>query len=82
MIAKAMEITGLKSRISTVSSDKATKGSDAKDTSSWAQNSIAERLQAGVVTGRRSKKLTPKASITRAEVAVITQRLLKKSDLT
>ncbi|BBH22428.1 hypothetical protein Back11_37730 [Paenibacillus baekrokdamisoli] len=54
---------------------------DAKNVSEWAKISIADCLQAGVVTGRNSTELAPQAYISRAEVATIIQRLLKKSEL-
>ncbi|WP_229521395.1 S-layer homology domain-containing protein [Paenibacillus monticola] len=55
--------------------------SDAADASKWAQSSISDCLQSGIVTGRNESNLAPKAFITRAEVAAIVQRLLKKSEL-
>ncbi|RKP54130.1 hypothetical protein D7Z26_12160 [Cohnella endophytica] len=38
-------------------------------------------MQAGIVSGRNGALLAPKAYMTRAEVPVIIQRLLQKSDL-
>lgn len=54
---------------------------DAGSVSSWASLGIADSVRAGVVMGRSSNVLAPKAYITRAEVAMMMQRLLQKSDL-
>ncbi|CAH1214382.1 hypothetical protein PAECIP111893_03790 [Paenibacillus plantiphilus] len=82
IIAKAMTITELKAKLPSQGAD-AWQGSfiDAVDASAWAKNSIADSLQAGIISGRSSTQLAPKAYITRAEVAVIVQRLLQQSDL-
>jgi hypothetical protein len=49
--------------------------------SGYAKQSIAECLKAGVVSGRGADTIAPKENMTRAEVAVIVQRLLQKSEL-
>lgn len=54
---------------------------DAKQVSLWARDSVADVLQAGIITGRSSSQLAPQAFITRAEVALIIQRLLQQSEL-
>jgi len=54
---------------------------DKNQASSWAVNGIVESVQAGVVSGRSSTQLAPQATITRAEVAVMLERLLQKSEL-
>ncbi|GGD89616.1 hypothetical protein GCM10010911_55290 [Paenibacillus nasutitermitis] len=78
IIAKAMTITGLKT---TAAENALQSFTDASDASAWAADSIAGSIQAGIVNGRSSAQLAPKAFITRAEVAAIVQRLLQKSDL-
>jgi len=82
ILSKAMTITGLKAKLS-AQSENATLRSfrDAADVSGWAQSSVADSVQAGLVSGRSASKLAPKASITRAEIATIIQRLLQKSGL-
>ncbi|UKS24487.1 S-layer homology domain-containing protein [Paenibacillus sp. HWE-109] len=81
IIAKAMKMTELKAKLSAQAADAALRPYlDADKAANWAQNSIADCLQAGIVTGRSDKALAPKALITRAEVAVIVQKLLQKSD--
>jgi len=82
IIARAMAITGLASEMPVRSAD-ATLGAftDAAQASAWAANSIAEAVQAGIVTGRTGHTLAPQDTITRAEAAAMIERLLKKSDL-
>jgi hypothetical protein len=82
MIARAMKITGLNSELkdSEISSLLA-KYPDGTAASDYAKTSIAACLKTGIITGRSSSTIAPKDYITRAEVAVIVQRLLQKSDL-
>ena len=54
---------------------------DGAAVSAYAQQSVASCLKAGIVTGTTATTLSPKTSITRAEVAVMVQRLLEKSKL-
>jgi hypothetical protein len=82
IIARAMEITGLKGKLPIQSTDEVLRRfTDRADASNWAQSSIVHNIQAGIVSGRSSTHLTPRAFITRAEVAMIVQKLLQKSDL-
>ena len=82
MIAKAMEITKLEGVTSEQSAMNVLRPfTDAKEVSSWAMDGVADSVQAGIVSGRDSNNLDPKRFITRAEVAIIIQRLLEKSDL-
>ncbi|MHA6533655.1 cadherin-like beta sandwich domain-containing protein [Paenibacillus sp. BAC0078] len=82
MIAEAMILTGLSAE-STDGSAGVLPGSfaDAGEASLWAVDSIAASLQAGIVSGRSSTMLAPKAHITRAEAAVMLRRLLQNSGL-
>jgi hypothetical protein len=57
------------------------KYSDASDSALYAKGSIASCLETQVVSGRADGTLSPKSYITRAEVAAIMQRMLKKSEL-
>lgn len=83
MIARAMKITGLP----VVSGEEAEttkllgRFGDLAQSASWAQKSIATCVKAGVVAGKSENMLAPKDEITRAEAAVIVQRLLQKSGL-
>ncbi|MFF2912676.1 X2-like carbohydrate binding domain-containing protein, partial [Paenibacillus sp. NPDC057934] len=82
IIAKAMKITGLKDKLGAqAAATGAGSFTDAEQASEWAKSAIADSLQAGIVSGRSSIELAPKASITRAEVAAMIERLLQKSDL-
>ncbi|WP_246096589.1 S-layer homology domain-containing protein [Paenibacillus sinopodophylli] len=82
IIAKAMKITELKDKLAAKSVDEIILPyKDAANASDWALNSIADCLQSGIVSGMPGARLAPKQDITRAEVALIIQRLLQKSDL-
>ncbi|MFH5186592.1 X2-like carbohydrate binding domain-containing protein [Paenibacillus sp. TAB 01] len=79
MIAKAMLLTDLHTEASVVNMLDGFQ--DGSNVSVWAKNSVVECLQAGIVSGRSSTEFAPKAFISRAEVAVLVQRLLQKSNL-
>ncbi|OKQ00036.1 S-layer homology domain-containing protein [Paenibacillus sp. P46E] len=82
VIAKAMKITTLKSKLPVEPTDAILRPyTDAADASRWALSSMADSIQAGVVSGRTSTEFAPKAYLTRAEVTTIIQRLLQKSGL-
>ncbi|MGN7493703.1 fibronectin type III domain-containing protein [Paenibacillus sp. SAF-054] len=82
ILSKAMVITGLKAKLPQLPADERLASfADAASTSEWAIDSMADSVQAGIVSGRNGAQLAPKAFITRAEVAAIVQRLLQKSDL-
>ena len=82
MIARAMKITGLKASLTDDESDKLMEVySDRATVSSYANTSIAGCIKTGVVSGRENHILAPKAYVTRAEVAVMAERLLQKSNL-
>jgi hypothetical protein len=82
ILARAMELTGLKvsltdSEISTLLSGY----SDGATVSDYAKKSVAMCIKSGVVTGTSATTLSPKEYVTRAEVAVMVERLLKESGL-
>jgi len=82
MLTRAMSITGLK--VSLTESDISTLIGTFKDgaaVSSYAKDSIATCLKTGIVAGTDSSAIAPKDNVTRAEVAVMLERLLKKSGL-
>lgn len=82
MIARAMAITKLESGLQSGNvSALLANYTDSGSISGYAASGIAECVKAGVVSGRTKTTIAPKANITRAEVAVIVERLLKKSDL-
>lgn len=82
MIARAMKITGLQKTLAESDANSILDGyKDAGTVSSYAKSPIGECLKAGVVSGKADKMLAPKDYITRAEVAVIVERLLQNSKL-
>lgn len=54
---------------------------DVSQVAVWASQGVTDALQAGIVTGRDATLLAPKAHTTRAEIAMMIQRLLKQSNL-
>ncbi|UQZ85515.1 Internalin-A precursor [Paenibacillus konkukensis] len=80
IMSKAMTITELKQKLGSGAAALNT-FEDADTVSGWAAKAISDCLQAGLVTGRGDHRLEPQASISRAEVAAIVQRLLQKSGL-
>ena len=54
---------------------------DGASVSSYAKEAAAACLKTGVITGTTANTISPKAYVTRAEVAVMVQRLLQKSGL-
>ncbi|WP_246132332.1 X2-like carbohydrate binding domain-containing protein [Paenibacillus hemerocallicola] len=84
IIAKAMKITQLQSKQAKAPQAWTPLVSDFTDRAAiadWATASIEDALKAGLVTGRNGSKLAPKDTVTRAEITVLVQRLLQKSQL-
>ena len=82
VIARAMELTGLRNKLLDQDANKILQSYvDAIQVSVWAKDNVADVLQAGMITGRSNSQLAPQAFISRAEVAVIIQRLLQQSKL-
>ena len=82
IIARAMKLTGLSvSLTDSETSALLAKYTDGASVSDFAKTSAAICLKSGVVTGSSETSLSPKAYVTRAEVAVMVQRLLQKSGL-
>ncbi|WP_410770336.1 S-layer homology domain-containing protein [Fontibacillus sp. BL9] len=83
IVAEAMKLTGLDSRLSepAVAEQTLIRFRDADETAPWARSGIAASVSAGIVSGRNEEKLVPKANVSRAEVALIIERLLTKSGL-
>lgn len=81
MIARAMAITELDPALSGSEAVALLSGfTDAPETSGYAESGIAACLKTGVVNGKDGL-IAPKDDITRAEAAVMVQRLLQKSGL-
>ncbi|ETT50300.1 cell wall/surface repeat protein, partial [Paenibacillus sp. FSL R7-269] len=82
IIAKAMKLTGLAEQTGAVDTAGVLAAfTDASRTGAWAKDSLALAASAGLITGRGGNKLEAQANVTRAEVAVLIQRLLQKSKL-
>ena len=79
MIARAMKLTGLEAP----EGGAGVIGSftDSSAVSAFARESVEACLRAGIVSGKGGNAIAPKDNITRAEVAVMIQRLLLESDL-
>lgn len=82
IIARAMQITGVDAGLTGGEAGRLLDGfSDGAQVSAYAADSAAACLKTGITSGTGSEKLSPGAHITRAEVAVMVQRLLRKSGL-
>jgi len=82
MIARAMKLTKLAPKLTdTQIASLLGTYTDASGVSTYARESIAACIDTGVVLGRPDNTVAPKAPITRAEVAVIVERMIKKSSL-
>ncbi|SMC81810.1 S-layer homology domain-containing protein [Papillibacter cinnamivorans] len=82
ILSRAMTITGLDAEL-TSGDVGALLGAyaDSAEVSAYAEDSVAVCLKTGIVNGRSSTAIAPRESVTRAEVAVMIQRLLQKSEL-
>ncbi len=82
MIARAMAITKLSAGLTDgKTSQLLSTFSDGESASTYAKESIAACLKTGITSGTSETTLSPQANITRAEVAVMVERLLQKSNL-
>lgn len=82
MVARAMKITGLDAKLPENEREQwLARYTDTDRISDYARARIAECLKIGIMTGRDASTIAPKDNISRAEVAVIIQRLLQKSGL-
>lgn len=82
VIAHAIKITGLETELTDEEiSELLSEYEDAKIISDYAKESIATCVKTGIVSGKTETTLAPRINISRAEVAVIVERLLQKSNL-
>ena len=82
MIARAMAITKLSAELTDSETNQLLSTfSDVEFASTYAKESIAACLKTGITSGTSATTISPKANITRAEVAVMVERLLQKSNL-
>ncbi len=81
IVAKAMNLTGLAQRTPASDTTAALAGfADHSQIGNWAKDNLALTVRAKLINGRNGK-MDPKASMTRAEVAAMVERLLKQSEL-
>lgn len=82
VLARAMEMTGMWPRLQPAQEKAALAPySDQADISPWAAEGVAAVVHAGIVTGKSAGELAPQSAVTRAEAAVMLQRLLRRSNL-
>ncbi len=82
IINYAMAITKLTHQLSLPSIEETLRSyHDMNHLSSWAAQGVANAVEMGIVSGRSSTELAPKAYMTRGEVAVMIERLLRQSGL-
>ncbi len=82
ILARAMNLTELSVTITDSEVAELLKPyTDAGSVSDYAKAGVAACVKTGVVTGMTASTLFPKVSVTRAEVAVMVQRLLERSGL-
>ncbi|MGG4400688.1 S-layer homology domain-containing protein [Paenibacillus amylolyticus] len=55
--------------------------SDAADVSNWAKEDVAQLIAAGIIQGNGPQVLSPKTTMTRAEVTALIARMLKVTNL-
>lgn len=81
MLARAMNITGIGNTLEKDEAEKLlSRFIDSNEISGYARKETADCAKAGIVTGK-SDRIAAKENITRAEAAVMIQRLLEKSNL-
>ena len=82
IISKAMSLTGLSYEMDEQDTKEILASyKDSKNISSWARESVALCLKLEITSGKGNGLISPKTNITRAEIAVFMQKLLKKSNL-
>ncbi len=82
IITKAMSVIGFKPGLNDDETDVILSGyKDAASIARGARYSVAVCVKTGLVTGKENSLIAPKQDITRAEIAVIIQKLLKQSGL-
>ena len=82
MIARAMKLTDLYPNVNTSEIEElAGKFEDGEQISAFALEEVAACLKAGLANGKGNNQLLPQNFVTRAEVAVLVQRLLQLSYL-
>ncbi|WP_337104134.1 S-layer homology domain-containing protein [Paenibacillus sp. YIM B09110] len=82
ILSRAMSLAGYKSEVTAAEADELLKSyADVDSIADYAKTGIAESIKAGLVSGRSRSEIAPAEPMTRAEVAVIVQKLLKLTEL-
>lgn len=82
ILLRAIDIAGIDTKLSAEQvSDQLSAFSDSSSISPWAQVAVASCVRESIATGKNGSLLAPKVNITRAEICIMVQRALKKSDL-
>lgn len=82
IITRAMRLTGLEVSFNDGESAALLSAyTDGASISSYAREGVAACLKAGIVTGTSESTISPKKSVTRAEVAAMVRRLLQNSGM-
>ncbi len=82
IIGRAMKISGISKSLNEANATEILKSfSDIDKLSNYAKISAADCVKSGLITGKPGQKIAAKDNITRAEVAVIVQSLLKQAKL-
>ena len=82
IVSKAMLLTGLKTSYTAEEvTDSLKEFNDSDNLATWAKNSAAACVKAGIVSGKSLTVIAPKDNLTRAETASVINKLLTKSNL-
>ncbi|REE78569.1 S-layer family protein [Paenibacillus taihuensis] len=82
MLTRAMKLAGIGTTISVSEADASLASiKDGSAVSDWAKTYAAINVKCGLITGDQTGSIHPKSNITRAEVASIVERMLKKASL-
>lgn len=80
MISNALAAAGKAEKVTAVDS-KLAKFADSAQIASYAKESVAKAVQAGIITGRSADSFAPKANATRAEGATMIRHMLVRAGL-
>lgn len=82
MIARAYRLVQPEATVSTEQiRTELSRYNDSSAVSAWAQEDVAQLIEAGIIQGSGKETLRPQATMTRAEVAALLARMLKVTDL-
>jgi hypothetical protein len=77
MVSRAISVTGMKADTVATPSATLAKFSDKEDISNWAQEAVAQSVEAKIISGMTDKTFVPTAKATRAQGVVMLKRLLQ-----